>query len=109
MSRCRWPPGRPRSAWAGGGRPKPVSAGALELAQLEAATASGLVVVTAALLRLGVPGAGEAIRDLIVSAMPPFLDQQLVDPSNAGHAADPFQPPQSRYGRCHRLEHRRSG
>jgi hypothetical protein len=70
--------------WAGTGRPKPISAGAFDSATLRPAIASGLAVFTRELLRFAAPGSEAFVRDEMAAGLTTFLDEQFVDPTNAG-------------------------
>ena len=70
--------------WAGNGRPKPLSAGSMDTATLHPATASGIVVVSREVATFAAPGSEAFLRDEMKAGLAKFLDEQFVDPANAG-------------------------
>jgi hypothetical protein len=70
--------------WAGGGRPKPVSAGTFDGVILRPAVASGMAILSRELFRFSAPGSTEFIRDELGAGVTSFLDRQFIDPANTG-------------------------
>lgn len=72
--------------WVGQGAPKPVSElkfGQLSLGMFKAA---GIVVLSEELVRSSSPSAEEIVRQDLIATIGQFLDEQFIDPANAGVA-----------------------
>jgi HK97 family phage major capsid protein len=72
--------------WRGQTKPKPVSElkfGQLSLGMFKAA---GIVVLSEELVRSSQPSAEAIVRADLIATMRQFLDEQFIDPSNAGEA-----------------------
>jgi hypothetical protein len=73
--------------WVKQGDSKPASKFAFaDGVQLTATKAGAIVVTTAELLRLAVPGAGEKVRDDLVDGLVEFTDKTFLDPAAAAVA-----------------------
>lgn len=72
--------------WLGAGKPAPVTAGNLAGQTLHPSKASGIIVLTDELLRLGAPGSEAFLRDELRRGLVAFLDQAFVDPTAAAVA-----------------------
>jgi hypothetical protein len=70
-------------SWVGEGAPKPVTKGAFATITLGIAKASGIILVTAELIKLIAPGSEVALRQELAAGIAQFLDQQFVDPAVA--------------------------
>jgi hypothetical protein len=73
-------------AWTGQNTPKPVTKLALDSARLPIGKISGIVVLTAELVRLAAPGSETVMRDFLTGGLVAFQDQQFLDPAVAAVA-----------------------
>jgi hypothetical protein len=70
-------------SWIGEAAPKPITKGGFATVTLGVAKASGIILVTAELLKLISPGSEGALRQELAAGIAQFLDQQFVDPAVA--------------------------
>jgi hypothetical protein len=74
----------PLFAWVGEGKPKPISAAALDTTSLAVAKAAGTIPVTEEVVRLTSPTSTRFLQAILIRGMAGFLDAAFLNPANAG-------------------------